>query len=149
MKRIRGIWHLSTHFLSPALLCINYDLSLGISKCYSASSLEDKGLKQRKNLQILFIQNWYSKVSKHLSFLWQIGLVLWPPQSGWRPTRCKCRNIQQISSSAPASWHLCLVTGECVHSLTTPAFSHRKCRTQLCRQMPNLANFASQNVKWL
>ena len=79
MKRIGGIWHLSTHFLSPALLCINYDLSLGISKCYSASSLEDKGLKQRKNLQILFTQNWYSKVSKHLSFLWQIGLVLWPP----------------------------------------------------------------------
>lgn len=64
VKRIRGIWHLSTHFLSPALLCINYDLSLGISKCYSASSLEDKGLKQRKNLQILFIQNWYSESVK-------------------------------------------------------------------------------------
>ena len=79
VKRIGGIWHLSTHFLSPALLCINYDLSLGISKCYSASSLEDKGLKQRKNLQILFTEKWYLKVSEHISFLWQIGLVLWPP----------------------------------------------------------------------
>ena len=49
----------------------------------------------------------------------------------------------------PGIWHLILVTGECVHwpSLTTPALSHRKCRTQLCRQMPNLANFALQNVK--
>ena len=68
-------------FPLPALLCINYDLSLGISKCYSASSPGDKGLKQRKNLQnsiyeklilesvktyFIFMTNWLTFMASHV-----------------------------------------------------------------------------------
>ena len=62
--------------------------------------------------------------------------------------------ISSACPPPPASWHLASESGDgrmcplaTAPRLTTPALSHRKCRTQLYRQMPNLANFALQNVK--
>ena len=75
----RDIWHLSTHFRSPLCYALTMILVLEYQNVTQPAPSGIRDWNKGKICKILFTENWYLKVSKYISFLWQIGLVLWPP----------------------------------------------------------------------